>query len=189
MTNLCRLLQEIKANPIEYLDRPSITCLHMFLIGYLDKRIELGLEKYCDSEIFGFQEWVQEKAKTNVSQSWAGILLFECGSDRNAFYRFFEEFERFLKQKDSSKNLEETSTDENNIVRYQRDIYNEILGAIRKRPGMYLGRSSITRLEMVLRGCSFARREAGVPPTEPEKEFAGFESWIQEKYGIKTGQS
>jgi hypothetical protein len=42
---------------------------------------------------------------------------------------------------------------------------------------------------MLLRGYSFARREVGVPPTEPEREFSGFQSWIQEKYAINSGQS
>ncbi|ODG99522.1 hypothetical protein A4S05_04525 [Nostoc sp. KVJ20] len=31
--------------------------------------------------------------------------------------------------------------------------------------------------------------EVGVPPTEPEREFEGFQSWIEEKYGINSGQS
>jgi hypothetical protein len=189
MKNISRLLQEIKANPIQYLDKPSITSLDMFLCGYVSERADLGLDKYCDSELFGFQEWIQEREKITLTQSWAGILLFTCGSERNAFYSFFEIFERFLKQKDSSKPPEIINTNENNISRYHFDIYQELLGSVKKRPGMYLGRNSITRIEMVLRGCSFARREAGVPPTEPEKEFAGFESWIQEKYEIKTGQS
>ncbi|RCJ40036.1 hypothetical protein A6769_04685 [Nostoc punctiforme NIES-2108] len=69
------------------------------------------------------------------------------------------------------------------------DIYNEILSNIKKRPGMFLGRSSITRLDMLLRGYSLARREVGVPPTEPEREFEGFQSWVEEKYGINSGQS
>ncbi|WP_298912162.1 hypothetical protein [uncultured Nostoc sp.] len=64
-----------------------------------------------------------------------------------------------------------------------------ILSGIKKRPGMYLGSSSITRLDMLLRGYSLARREVGVPPTKPEREFEGFQSWIEEKYGINSGQS
>ncbi|MEH2083543.1 MAG: hypothetical protein V7K89_27280 [Nostoc sp.] len=139
----------------------------------------------------GFQEWIQEKAKTNMSQSWAGIILFGSGSEQAAFNRFFEEFEQFLKQKNNSKiqKSEDILRLSEDLMFPQFDIYNEIISSIKKRPGMYLGRSSITRLDMLLRGYSLARREVGVPPTEPEREFEGFQSWIEDKYRIKSGQS
>jgi hypothetical protein len=190
MNNLSRLLQEIKDNPVIYIDKPSITCLHSFLNGYLSGLIRLGFTQE-GSETDGFNEWMQERAKTNVSQSWAGIILFGSGSERTAFYRFFEEFEQFLKQKNDSKIQEsEDNLRLSQDLRFpQFDIYNEILSSIKKRPGMYLGSGSVTRLDMVLRGYSLARKEVGVPPTEPERKFEGFQSWVQEKYGIKTGQS
>ncbi|MHC5740737.1 MAG: hypothetical protein ACYTXT_02315, partial [Nostoc sp.] len=138
-----------------------------------------------------FQEWIQERAKTNLTQSWAGILIFSCGSDRNAFYSFFELFEKFIKQKNDSEiqGSEDVLRLRQDLMFPRFDIYNEILSNIKKRPGMFLGRSSITRLDMLLRGYSLARREVGVPPTEPEREFEGFQSWVEEKYGINSGQS
>ncbi|WP_414514930.1 hypothetical protein [Nostoc sp. PCC 9305] len=190
MSNLTRLLQKIKDNPVIYIDKPSITCLDLFVGGYLSQLGDLGLtpEGY---PMEGFDEWMQEIAETNVIKSWAGIILFLFRSERNAFYKFFELFEKFIKQKNHSK-IQESE----DILRLRQDlmfprfdIYKEILGAIKKRPAMYLGTSSITRLDMLLRGYSFARREVGVPPTEPEREFEGFQSWVEEKYGINSGQS
>ncbi|MFN6474994.1 hypothetical protein [Nostoc sp. DedQUE07] len=190
MNKLYTLLQKIKENPVMYIDKPSITCLDFFVGGYLGQLSDLGLtpEGY---PMEGFQEWIQERAKTNVTQSWAGIILSYSGSERAAFNRFFEEFEQFLKQKDDSKTQNSEGISRlSEDMRFPRfDIYNEILTNIKKRPGMFLGRSSITRLDMLLRGYSLARREVGVPPTEPEREFEGFQSWVEEKYGINSGQS
>lgn len=175
-----------------YLDKPSITSLHSFLIGYLSARRDLGLDRE-GSGIEGFQEWVQEREKTNVCQSWAGIILFGSGSERSAFYRFFKDFD-FFNQDNNLKNHEperkdKSKTTEDDLPLRQFDIYNELLGSIKKRPGMYLGTSSITRLDMLLRGYSLARREVNIPPTEQERKFEGFQEWIEEKYRIKSGQS
>ncbi|MGI8502880.1 MAG: hypothetical protein ACR2LR_17355 [Hassallia sp.] len=192
MNNLSRLLQKIKDNPVMYIDKPSITHLDLFVSGwYLSQINHFGLnpEGY---PMEGFDEWMQERVKTTVSRSWTEIILFLCLTERNAFYSFFKEFEQFLKHKNDSKSQEskvKTSPTEDNSKFRQFDVYNEILKGIKKRPGMYLGTSSITRLDMLLRGYSLSRREVGVPPTEPEREFEGFQLWVQEKYGIKTGQS
>ena len=103
MNNLTRLLQNIKKNPVIYIDKPSITYLRSFLDGYIDGLITLGFTDITSCGMEGFQEWIQERAKTNVTQSWAGIILSCSGNERAAFNRFFEEFEQFLKQKDDSK--------------------------------------------------------------------------------------
>ena len=192
MNNLSRLLQNIKNNPVIYLDKPAITCLHSFLNGYLDARMALGLDRE-GSGIEGFQEWIQEREKTKVSQSWAGIILFSCGSERTAFYRFFELFEKFLNQNDNLKNNhnEFGESFRSNVKNSNLSMYTlyELLERLKKRPGMFLGTSSITKLDMLLRGYNLARREVGIPPSEQEREFVGFQSWVQEKYGIKSGQS
>ena len=191
MINLSTLLQKIKENPVIYIDKPSITCLDLFVGGYLSQLSDLRLtpEGY---PMEGFDEWMQEIAETNVIKSWAGIILFLFRSERNAFYKFFDLFEKFIKQKNDSKiqEREDVLRLRQDLWFPQFDIYNEILSNIKKRPAMYLfGVSSITRLDMLLRGTSLARREVGVPPTEPERGFEGFQSWVQEKYGINSGQS
>ncbi|AVH65879.1 hypothetical protein CDG77_21545 [Nostoc sp. 'Peltigera membranacea cyanobiont' 213] len=192
MSNLSRLLKDIKENPVMYIDKPSITHLSSFVSGWYFSQIEhfgLNPEGY---PMEGFNEWMQERAKITVSRSWSEIIMFLCHTERNAFYRFFEEYEKFLKHKNDSKILEReekySPTKDNSKFR-QFDIYDEILKGIKKRPGMYLGSSSITRLDMLLRGYSLSRREVGILPTEPEREFEGFQSWIKEKYGINSGQS
>ena len=187
MDNLYNLLHEVKENPVPYLSKPSLNCLHLFLIGYLSTRFELELDRE-GTILDGFQEWIQERAKTYGSQSWAGIILFICGSERSAFYSFFELLDEFLSRKEilTSKNISEK------IVKVNRDNLRtlfELLAGIKKRPGMYLGTNSITNLDMVLRGRNLALRELGVAPTEEEREIEDFQAWIQERYGINSGQS
>jgi hypothetical protein len=140
-----------------------------------------------------FKHWIQEKSKTTVSQSWAGIILFGEGCERRAFYRFYKEFEEFLNQNESlkSENFELGENPQFNSDDVSHRIYDiyEFIEKIKKRPGMYLGTNSITNLDMVLRGYSLARRDIGLAPTEQERDFVGFQSWIQEKYGFKSNQS
>ena len=182
MDNLYRLLQNVKQDPVMYLDKPSITSLHSFLIGYLSARRDLELDRE-GSGIEGFKEWVQERAKTNVCQSWAGIILFGSGSERSAFYRFFKEFDFFNQDKklknQENERTEKSRTTEDDLNLCHFDIYNELLGSIKKRPGMYLGTSSITKLDMLLRGYNLARTEVGIAPTEQERKFEGFQAWAK----------
>lgn len=175
-----------------YLGKPSITCLDSFLNGYLSTLSDLGFTRE-GSATDGFQAWLQEREKTTVSRSWLAILLFINGSERSTFYRFFELFDEFLKQKESSKSEKDEAVEnyKSRLNDLKPGIYNpyKLLGRIKKRPGMYLGTSSITRLDMVLRGYTLARREVGLEPTDEEIEFEGFQSWLTKKYEIKSNQS
>jgi|GEM_PF-660310 hypothetical protein len=193
MNDFSRLLQNIKEHPVLYLGKPSITCLNFFVNGYLSTLSDLG---FTDEGLAmeGFQEWIQEREKTTVTQSWSEIIIFNNGSDRSSFYKFFELFEQFLKQKESlelDKNKAKVNLKPNHLHNWKSGTYNpyRLFNEIKKRPGMFLGTSSITRLDMVLRGYTLARREVGLDPTEEELEFEGFEAWIQGKYEIKLNQS
>ncbi|MFB2937880.1 hypothetical protein ACE1B6_21740 [Aerosakkonemataceae cyanobacterium BLCC-F154] len=66
----------------------------------------------------------------------------------------------------------------------------ELLEKIRTKPGMYIGRSSVSDLFMFLVGYEYGRGESGVDPTEEEDDFYGeFQPWLQKKFGIKTVSS
>ncbi len=70
MRNLSRLLQDIKENPVMYIDKPSITCLSSFVSGWYFSQINhFGLNPQ-GYPMQGFDEWMQERAKTTVSRSW-----------------------------------------------------------------------------------------------------------------------
>ena len=66
----------------------------------------------------------------------------------------------------------------------------EILAKIKSKPGMYIGRPSISDLFMFLVGYECSRSELGIDNTEEEEDFYGeFQPWLQTKLGIKTVSS
>ncbi|MFM5888348.1 MAG: hypothetical protein ACKPFD_14685 [Dolichospermum sp.] len=64
----------------------------------------------------------------------------------------------------------------------------DLLTKIKQRPGMYLGKVSITRLKMLLMGYSMSRGELGLQLTQQEKQFSQFQKWIQGKYQINSAE-
>ena len=66
----------------------------------------------------------------------------------------------------------------------------EILEKIRTRPGMYIGRASVSDLFMFLVGYKTARRELGIEFSEEEKDFAEhFHDWVQQRFNVRTNNS
>lgn len=78
-------------------------------------------------------------------------------------------------------------TTNNNHKNNQEYLY-DLLKRIKQRPGMYLGKVSLTRLKMLLMGYSMSRGELGLQLTEEEKRFAKFQQWIQIKYQVNSSE-
>jgi hypothetical protein len=47
----------------------------------------------------------------------------------------------------------------------------ELLQKVKQRPALYLGKRSLSHLQVFLDGYTFARRELGIEVTEQEREF------------------
>lgn len=66
----------------------------------------------------------------------------------------------------------------------------EVLQKIKTRPGMYIGKASVSYLFHFLVGYEFARGELDIEPTEWENDFhENFQPWVQEKYHVSTSNS
>jgi hypothetical protein len=66
----------------------------------------------------------------------------------------------------------------------------EILEKIKAKPGMYLGRASVSDLFMFLVGYQCFRSELEIEMTEEEDDFYGeFQPWLQKKLSITTVSS
>jgi hypothetical protein len=63
----------------------------------------------------------------------------------------------------------------------------EVLQKIKKSPGMYIGRPSVSDLFIFIVGYEFARSEMGIELTEAETKFhEEFQPWLQKKLGVKS---
>lgn len=67
--------------------------------------------------------------------------------------------------------------------------FNDLLRQIHKKPGLYLGKPSISSLFMFLNGYEFARRQLGIEPSAEESNLRDFQIWVQDKFEIKANQS
>ncbi|MEG3899616.1 MULTISPECIES: hypothetical protein [unclassified Microcoleus] len=65
-----------------------------------------------------------------------------------------------------------------------------VLENIKARPGMYIGKSSLSDLFVFLAGYKTARREFGIEPSEQENEFYGeFQPWLQKRFNVQSVNS
>ncbi|OUL26906.1 hypothetical protein BV372_26135 [Nostoc sp. T09] len=62
----------------------------------------------------------------------------------------------------------------------------EMLERIKQRPGMFLGKTSITQLRAFLDGYMSSRADLGLPPTQQEIQFNQFQDWIQTRFKITS---
>lgn len=65
----------------------------------------------------------------------------------------------------------------------------ELLEKIKQRPALYLGKRSISHLQVFLDGYTFARRQLAVPLSEQEQEFEEFQDWIEKRFNQQSTQS
>jgi hypothetical protein len=66
----------------------------------------------------------------------------------------------------------------------------EILTKIKAKPGMYIGKASVSDLFMFLVGYKTARRELGIELTEKEADFCeNFHNFVENKYNLHTSNS
>lgn len=97
MTDIYELIQRIRSRPSMYLGKPYITRFKAFLDGYIGARNDLGFALNEQEEMLNkFQEWIQSRFKITSSHSWAEIILFYSGDERDALDKFFELFDKFL---------------------------------------------------------------------------------------------
>lgn len=59
----------------------------------------------------------------------------------------------------------------------------ELFALVRSRPGMWLGESSLTRLQLFVFGCLHITQDFGIKLDEAEPDFAGLHDWVAQRFG------
>jgi hypothetical protein len=113
MSALFEMLKKIKARPGMYIGRASVSDLFMFMVGYRTAREELGIEPTeTELDFYGeFQPWLQQRLKVTTSDSWAKMIEFSCGNEKEAFEYFFVLLNEFLQHDDRSIAPSDNSVD------------------------------------------------------------------------------
>ena len=76
----------------------SIFDFQSFYYGYDLARNQLGLPKSeKDRDFEHFLEHIRAKYNVETTQSWASLILFHSGDERDALDRLFDLWERFQK--------------------------------------------------------------------------------------------
>jgi hypothetical protein len=65
-----------------------------------------------------------------------------------------------------------------------------LLQKIQTKPGLYIGKASLSDLRMFIIGYRFARSELTHPPTETETDFyKNFQPWLQNRLNLRTSNA
>jgi hypothetical protein len=66
----------------------------------------------------------------------------------------------------------------------------ELLEKIKNKPGIYIGKASVTELRMFIVGYRFARSELKIELAEAERDFhKNFQPWSQIRLNVRTSNS
>jgi|GEM_PF-618671 len=74
-------------------------------------------------------------------------------------------------------------------LRLSMSNFYDILQKIKQRPALYLGKRSLSYLQVFLDGYTFARRELAIDVTKQEREFEEFQEWIEQRFNQADTQS
>jgi hypothetical protein len=99
LNELYELLKKIKDKPGLYLGKKSLERLHSFLSGYVVCLYDRCNEP-CPVLLSGFQEYVQKKYNIASTHSCERIIDFYSTSDEEAFDKYFDLLDEFLKTSD-----------------------------------------------------------------------------------------
>jgi len=163
------LMSLIEGDPRKFLGNASYEKFQGFLIGW---DIATPERSYFDSR--AFHRWVDAKYGLPDKYGASNISLI-AGNDHDAFHLFFKELEEFRAVHPEyftpAQNLE---TVKNKLLHSRREILEKIF----RKPGLYMGCKSVTRLRGFLDGDAYARRQSD-PGIQLYADLDPLEEWLK----------
>jgi len=180
--HLKKLVSPIEKKPFDYLPERSVECLKQFLTGY---------------EIFGpsvwrdlasFEFWLKQRLEypDDTGSRWWRFIQLNSRDRCDSFDSFFRLYWNYCKQEpmDVQPNAPELRWGSNNFDFYQ------LLYAISKKPGLYLGSSvTVQSLAACLAGYFSGKKHSGKGLTDDEKRFHQFSKWLSKRHNLKREYS
>lgn len=96
MNDVDMLLQTIKKRPCLYIGKKSLDRLVTYVSGYMHRAYEA--EGVHQEFLPGFQDYIAELYGIHSAHHWSSIIQFYCSYEEEAFDKFYELLDDFLKQ-------------------------------------------------------------------------------------------
>lgn len=68
-------------------------------------------------------------------------------------------------------------------------MFYKLLNSIKQNPALFLNQPSVMDLQAFLLGFQTAKTAYNLPPDSEEQDFADFQQWVRQRYGVQTTQS
>lgn len=103
MSVCSKLLDEIFKRPTGFIGEESVTSLRHFLEAF---SLGAKLDRREDQMLLGFQVWIESRYGTDPGHHWTSvILLYEGGSERRAFKKAGELWDKFKFEREHSSTI------------------------------------------------------------------------------------
>lgn len=89
-------IQDIRVKPQLHLAKATFPLLKAFIDGYAIREYELNGDAECVI-LDDFQTFVEEHYQEKLALNWASIIQKHSESDKEAFSKFFELFDEYIK--------------------------------------------------------------------------------------------
>jgi len=179
-----KMMEDIERNFYDYIRKPSLSLLHIFLGGF-SLCASFSPSRDC---MWGIQNFIERKylGGQRTTRHYLEIINSHHFCEKEAFYKYFELFKEFLKEKNNSPS---TISSEINLPPETNDpfkgltldeIYYWTLGYMRIRPGVYfLDVPCIRNLEAFLSGFHICATKNKLT-FNPHQDFDLF---VKKRYG------
>ncbi|WP_437997796.1 hypothetical protein WMF26_45295 [Sorangium sp. So ce185] len=101
---LLAFLKRVSVRPGMFLGDENVKTLAMFIQGYCQVRVDLGMPEFGAGEsslLDEFQKWLSTKLNDTRDVAWPTLIATEDPGERNV-RRFFSRFEAFLRERGDS---------------------------------------------------------------------------------------